>query len=91
MSLMTMSMSLAKEAGAPVRPIGVVLHLNWPIPGMVNAVKFWSSSFSAICQKPEVRSRHENTLDPALPTSAMHSSTPRILYLSGSVLSFKRR
>ena len=36
--LMVMSMSLAKDAGQPVRPMGLVVHWNWPMPGTVKAV-----------------------------------------------------
>ena len=33
------SKSRWKEAGHPNRPIGLVIHLNCPLPGIVNAVR----------------------------------------------------
>ena len=62
---MIISISLLKEAGHPMRPMGLVVHWNCPIPGMVKAVYGRLFGSNAICQNPEDKSRHENTLESA--------------------------
>ena len=35
---MARSINLENEAGQPDRPMGDIIHWNWPMPGTVNAV-----------------------------------------------------
>ena len=78
----TFSISRWNEAGQPSRPIGDVIHSNWPMPGTVKAVRCRSPGWIGICQNPEVKSRVVNKVDPALPMSPMHSLISFMEYLS---------
>ena len=81
----------AKLAGQPVSPIAPLVQQNWPKPGIVNAVKLWQFSLSAICQKADVKSSVVNHLDCLRPTSARQASMDLMEYLSGIVLAFSFR
>jgi len=59
--------------------MGKVTQANYPLPGIVKAVKFFESSLNFICKIPEVKSSIEKF---ALPMSPMHSVISFMLYLS---------
>jgi hypothetical protein len=82
MFLSTASISRWKLAGQPSRPIGEVTQANWPLPGIVKAVRGCESSSNFICQNPEVRSRVEKMVEFARPMSPRHSVISFMLYLS---------
>ena len=79
---MTTSMSLAKLAGAPWRPITFLVHSYLPLPAIVNAVYCLESLSSSCCQYPEVKSSVEKMHELAFPISLIHSPISRIAYLS---------
>jgi hypothetical protein len=79
----TLSIRRLNVAGLPESPMAATFHRHCPDPGMVKAEKSRDDSASGSCQKEELRSRAENTLDLEWPTSARQESTDRMLYLSG--------
>ena len=84
MHLKTYSVSLAKLAGDPWRPIVVTVH--WylvPLPGTVKLLRGLLLLSKACCQNPLVRSIVENGLDSASPILLMQSLISLITYLSG--------
>jgi hypothetical protein len=60
--------------------MGEVIEWNCPLPGMVNAVRFWESSSNCICQNPEVKSSVVKIMESACPMSQMFIA--RLLYSS---------
>ena len=82
MPSMAFSMSCWNEAGHPSRPIGLVIHLYCPFPGIVKAVRCESFGCIGICQKPEVRLIVVKMFDSALPISTIHSLISFMEYLS---------
>jgi hypothetical protein len=53
-----------------------------PLPRIVKAVSGYDSSYSCICQNPEVRSNIKKMVEFALPMLPMHSGISFILHLS---------
>jgi hypothetical protein len=70
-----------KLAGHPSKPMGLVTHWNWPIPGTVKAVYGRAWGCKIICQKPAVRSMVLKIVLPDWPILPMHSLTSFIEYL----------
>ena len=86
--LINFSIILWKDAGQPNSPIGLVIHSNCPLPGIVNAVLCASSGCRGICQKPDVRSSVVKIVELARPISPIHSLISFMLYLSMCECSF---
>ncbi len=76
------SFILWKDAGQPNSPIGLMIHSNCPLPGIVKAVLWASFGCRGICQKPDVRSRVVKIVEFALTMSPIHSLISFMLYLS---------
>ena len=89
MLCMTVSISLWKDEGLPSKPIGEVIHWNWPFPGRVKAVYGRDFGCSSICQNPAVKSIAVKMELPDFPISLMHSLTSFMEYLSTCVCAFR--
>jgi len=82
MLLTTVSMKHWKLARQPSRPMGLVTHWNWPMPGTVKAVDGLALRCKIICQKPVVRSMILKIVLPDHLILPMHLLTSFMEYLS---------